>query len=512
MHCLVLLLGAKCWIAAGSKQMLCELPVLRIFLISCTAGMLLTLTCGCGGGNPEFSSNRVFAARLSSEIGEPLSREGITEVQQLLEQAFGTPNLPLVPGSVPGTLVSIDAIRRAAGPVYSDEKDVHYGLYRKHCIRCHGVTGDGLGPAAKLLEPYPRDFRLGKFKYKSTPIGTKPTRHDLARILKSGIPGTSMPSFRTLKDEDVEALVDYVVYLSVRGETERALLSQLAFDFDNDPAAWFVDVDCAQQESPQKEEHALESEVRHGSGSVTRSLERLNELVVFNYLKWEVPSPEQPQRPSDMPVGELYTIQNARPVVKQDLTPRLASELSDSILRGAELFSGKLASCSQCHGVHGDGRIGTSVGSEIQDYDDWTKDWTIAAGIVPEDRVSLEPLIKAGALKPSPISARNLQYGIFRGGNLPEDLYRRIVDGIEGTPMPAAALQPDVTVGLTERQVWDLVNYCLNLKFRPRTGTAQVLDAEVFRSQQDQSPGDRASNEAKVTSKSEDASRSGRDS
>ena len=32
-----------------------------------------------------------------------------------------------------------------------------------------------------------------------------------------------MPSFAALRDDDLEALVDYVIYLSVRGEVERRL-------------------------------------------------------------------------------------------------------------------------------------------------------------------------------------------------------------------------------------------------------------------------------------------------
>ena len=40
------------------------------------------------------------------------------------------------------------------------------GLYRQHCVHCHGITGDGAGPTAQFLMPYPRDFRTGEFKFK----------------------------------------------------------------------------------------------------------------------------------------------------------------------------------------------------------------------------------------------------------------------------------------------------------------------------------------------------------
>jgi len=378
---------------------------------------------GCGDSQPEFSTNSVYIARLAQEIGEPLSEQGLKQSRQLLDQVFGTPNSPAIPASLPGNVVSIDGLRRAAGPVFSDETDTHFGLYRKHCVRCHGVSGDGRGPAAKLLSPYPRDFRLGKFKYKSTPMGTKPMRHDIARVLRRGIPGTSMPAFHLLKDDDIDALVDYVIYLTARGETERSLLAELAYEH-NDVPDW---------------------------------LQFIGSSAVQQFAKWKVDQPADPQRSDSIPLWEPHT------AVRDsgngnDAHWNTVAALNDSIARGRELFGGQVASCFRCHGSLGEG------GVLVRDYDDWTKDWTVAVGLDPEDRQSLSTYLRLGALKPTPISSRDLRHGVFRGGDLPEDIYRRIVHGIEGTPMPAAAMQPEVPGGLTTEQVWDLVNYCLSFQ------------------------------------------------
>lgn len=96
-------------------------------------------------------------------------------------------------------------------------------VYLNQCAGCHGVTGDGAGPAAKYLDPPPRDYRLGKFKFTSTPRGTKPRHADLERIIRRGAKGTSMPAFRFMAKEDVEAVIDYVILLSSRGELEYRL-------------------------------------------------------------------------------------------------------------------------------------------------------------------------------------------------------------------------------------------------------------------------------------------------
>ena len=113
-------------------------------------------------------------------------------------------------------------------------------VYTQQCAGCHGTTGDGQGPAGRYLNPPPRDYRNGVFKFTSTPRGAKPTREDLRRILKYGAKGTSMPAFRFLSEEDTEAVIDYVQVLSARGELEinliREATDELGEDEDFDPA------------------------------------------------------------------------------------------------------------------------------------------------------------------------------------------------------------------------------------------------------------------------------------
>lgn len=80
-------------------------------------------------------------------------------------------------------------------------------LYERHCAACHGVTGDGRGPAAYLLSPKPRDFTLGVYKFRTTPSGSLPTDDDLLRTVRRGVAGTAMPAWNRLSEEDLAALV-----------------------------------------------------------------------------------------------------------------------------------------------------------------------------------------------------------------------------------------------------------------------------------------------------------------
>lgn len=97
-------------------------------------------------------------------------------------------------------------------------------VYQERCVQCHGVSGDGAGPAAKYMYPKPRDYRRGLFKFISASYGHRPVREDLVRTVRQGIRGTSMPGFSLIHESDLQAVVDYVVMLSRRGELEEQLI------------------------------------------------------------------------------------------------------------------------------------------------------------------------------------------------------------------------------------------------------------------------------------------------
>ena len=92
---------------------------------------------------PKFRSNRVALAL--KEIG-PAQQQVIADVLYAL---YGTPDEPFVPEA---SGLDLKKLQVAAGPV----QGLGQGLYRRHCVHCHGTTGDGMGPTAAILNPYPR--------------------------------------------------------------------------------------------------------------------------------------------------------------------------------------------------------------------------------------------------------------------------------------------------------------------------------------------------------------------
>lgn len=96
------------------------------------------------------------------------------------------------------------------GPEKLDEVEASRRIYQKRCAHCHAKAGQGDGPAAELLAPRPRDFTSGTYKIRTTPTGEPPTDEDLFRTIRRGMPGTAMPGWPLLTDDEVKGLVRYI--------------------------------------------------------------------------------------------------------------------------------------------------------------------------------------------------------------------------------------------------------------------------------------------------------------
>ncbi|MFO0913333.1 MAG: cytochrome c [Pirellulales bacterium] len=392
--------------------------------LSCLV-VLSLLAVGCDAPDARFALNNLMMARKEREVTDLKYAPHNQTIADALTAMFGTPDDPHFPtGESFGLdgVLNLEQLKMAAGSVASDQDGKTMGLYREHCVHCHGVTGNGGGPTAPFLNPYPRDFRMGLFKFKSTPTGVRPAHDDLQRILRNGIEGTAMPSFLLLPEGELEALVTYVKYLSIRGEVERALI-EAAADMD-----------------PEEIDQALVSQ------------ETLQEAVATVAERWTS-------------AGESVTPVTPRPEFQPDF------DLAASVARGREIYFGAIANCVKCHG---DTQLGDG---QRTGYDTWSKDFYDWSKVTPADELAKlrAEYEKLSGLPLRNIIPRNFRKGVFRGGRRPVDIYWRIKNGIEGAEMPAAT-------GLTEEQVWDLVNYVMNLQYdslsRPEREEHLVLERD----------------------------------
>lgn len=84
-------------------------------------------------------------------------------------------------------------------------------VYDRWCASCHGVQGDGLGPAAGYMLPRPRDFTRGLYQIRTTAGGEIPTDDDIMQVINEGMPGTTMPGWEDqLGRADREAVLAYL--------------------------------------------------------------------------------------------------------------------------------------------------------------------------------------------------------------------------------------------------------------------------------------------------------------
>ena len=109
--------------------------------------------------------------------------------------------------------VSFLTIENASAKVAETPEAIEAGkkVYGRHCWPCHGVEGGGDGPAAKILEPRPRNFIPALYKLKTTTTGNLPIDEDLFKTVTNGMPGSAMPSFATLLSETERWQVVYYI-------------------------------------------------------------------------------------------------------------------------------------------------------------------------------------------------------------------------------------------------------------------------------------------------------------
>ncbi|MBI1956005.1 MAG: c-type cytochrome, partial [Acidobacteria bacterium] len=205
--------------------------------------------------------------------------------------------------------------------------------YTRNCAPCHGVNGDGQGPAAYLLYPKPRNFQAARFRLVST-WDSVPADEDLFRTISRGMPGSAMPSWAHLTEETRWGLVHYIKTLA---------------------------------------KNPLEIGAEH-----------------------------QPQSPTDIPSGRVQV------PAEPPYTPQAQA-------RARDLYA---KNCANCHGATG-------------------------RGDGPQKQEDSEGF---------PVRPRDFSAGIYKGNPEPQEVYKRIVAGLPGSPMPSH-------VHLYGEDAWHLVHF-----------------------------------------------------
>jgi mono/diheme cytochrome c family protein len=77
-------------------------------------------------------------------------------------------------------------------------------LYQTNCIGCHGVTGQGDGPAAAFMEPKP-------FNFTNASVQMQHSEGQYYHFLLFGLPGTAMPAWGDyLSVQDIWDVINFL--------------------------------------------------------------------------------------------------------------------------------------------------------------------------------------------------------------------------------------------------------------------------------------------------------------
>ena len=377
--------------------------------------------------------------------------------------------------------------------------DGGYALYRNNCLQCHGVFGAGDGPTSTYLFPKPRDYRPGIFKFTSTnPANAKPSRADLRKTLLYGLHGTSMPGFEaTMTASQIEQVIDYMTFLSIRGEIEIYLINEAANTEDKD-AAEALGPDVV-GEIVQKVTSSWKEAETQVVNPTARRVEASQDSVKRGrdlYLGINTSGPKLECvgchgidakgngsafidrdifddvvfRGDSYPFGKA--VARTFEVQKERSNPHESSKAQADpagVAKFLEENPAILGVLRKNHHLLGDDVTNPQFDELVKA--DMPKVADAARKILPDlddpgfrsFLVSQHDLWTRGSLDVwnNPLRAANLVDGIYKGGRRPIDLYWRLAKGINGAKMPAHSNI------LSEDQIWDVVNFILALPDQP---------------------------------------------
>ena len=110
--------------------------------------------------------------------------------------------------------VTILAVLGLATSVQAGDAAAGKTAFEANCASCHGTTGKGDGPVGAALNPPPRDFSIGEFKFDADGSGTPGEDADLKLVIQKGAMAYGgsalMAPWPTLTDAQVMDIVAHI--------------------------------------------------------------------------------------------------------------------------------------------------------------------------------------------------------------------------------------------------------------------------------------------------------------
>ncbi|MDB5759706.1 MAG: iron permease [Burkholderia sp.] len=168
----------------------------------------------------EYAEMREFAQTAGQQLAGLPDKPGKAALLEQAASLKGAIAAKAAAGEVGGQARQLAAALLAAYPVPvapSNAPSLERGLalYQAQCASCHGATGHGDGPLASQLTPPPVAFsHRDRARERSL--------FALHQTISRGVPGTSMPAFATLSDDERWALSFFVSTLAFSDQEREA--------------------------------------------------------------------------------------------------------------------------------------------------------------------------------------------------------------------------------------------------------------------------------------------------
>ncbi len=160
----------------------------------------------------EYAEMRDFTRRATDGLKALPASPERQELVDLSKDLVAAVDAKLDPAEISSTALALaDRLLQAypipAVPLSTPDLQLGSTLYQEQCVSCHGVSGAGDGPLAAGLDPPPIAFTDPDRASSRSPLA-------LYQATSLGVPGTSMPPFDQLSEQERWALAYYVSTLS----------------------------------------------------------------------------------------------------------------------------------------------------------------------------------------------------------------------------------------------------------------------------------------------------------
>ncbi len=315
-----------------------------------------------------------------------------------------------------------EPISIVGGSLDPDQLNRGREAYVLYCYACHGMEGDGDGPAAYGLRPAPRDFRTGMYKFAGVAEGMAHDE-DIKRIIKDGLNGTAMLPWEDIPDAQIDDIIQYLKVLSYYAEDE---------DGEIDAAGWRA------VEDNELGERAVAGDDPWGASQASEAIKR-GEAVYHGQANCQQCHAAYITKPE---IKAAYKATNNG----KEMTAEFRADLYEPLIQLSEYtvpvrepLQYKAATCEEDEDCSGEGNM-------------------CVYGKCSRKLKVLPPDFTFNELRS------------VRDGTELQDLYRIVAHGIQGSGMPAWKLQ-----GIGDKDLWALSYYVHSLSKLKDTGSALEL-------------------------------------